>query len=57
VLYLRNVRIPCLIGVNANERLQKQPVVLNLWIDCVVMPRVDNYPELETLLFSVSMRG
>jgi dihydroneopterin aldolase len=57
VLYLRNVRIPCLIGVNANERLQKQPVVLNLWIDCVAMPRVDDYPELETLLFSVGMRG
>lgn len=54
-LYLRNVRIPCLIGVNSNERLQKQPVVLNLWIDCVDPSRIDAYAELETLLFTVSV--
>lgn len=54
VLYLRNIRIPCVIGVNSNERLQKQPVVLNLWVDGVSDSRVDDYAELETLLFSVS---
>jgi dihydroneopterin aldolase len=55
VLYLRNVRIPCLIGVNSNERLQKQPVVLNLWVECLPHPgsRADDYPELETFLFKV----
>jgi dihydroneopterin aldolase len=54
VLYLRNISIPCLIGVNANERLQKQPVVVNAWIDKVARSRVDSYPELESLLSKVS---
>jgi dihydroneopterin aldolase len=53
VLYLRNVRIPCLIGVNSNERLQKQPVVLNLWVDCVHETRSDDHAQLESLLFTV----
>ncbi|CBX91267.1 hypothetical protein IAQ61_010624 [Plenodomus lingam] len=53
VLYLRNVRIPCVIGVNANERLQKQPVVLNVWIDRIPDSRVDDYTELETLLIEL----
>lgn len=53
VLYLRNVRIPCLIGVNSNERLQKQPVVVNLWVDCVPASRVDDYAALETALVQV----
>ncbi|KAI8932495.1 hypothetical protein NX059_010677 [Plenodomus lindquistii] len=53
VLYLRNVRIPCVIGVNANERLQKQPVVLNIWIDNIADSRVDDYAELETLLIQL----
>ncbi|KAH7067138.1 hypothetical protein FB567DRAFT_541831 [Paraphoma chrysanthemicola] len=52
VLYLRNIRIPCLIGVNSNERLQKQPVVVNLWVDGVRdHARIDDYARLETLLF------
>jgi dihydroneopterin aldolase len=53
VLYLQNVRIPCLIGVNSNERLQKQPVVVNLWVDCVPASRVDDYAALETALAQV----
>jgi dihydroneopterin aldolase len=53
VLYLRNVRIPCLIGVNSNERLQKQPVVLNLWVECIHESRSDDHAKLETLLFTV----
>lgn len=53
VLYLRNVRIPCLIGVNSNERLRKQPVVVNLWVDCVPASRVDDYAALETALVQV----
>ncbi|KAF2032831.1 hypothetical protein EK21DRAFT_98661 [Setomelanomma holmii] len=52
VLYLRNLRIPCLIGVNSNERLQKQPVVVNLWIDGLEdNARIDDYAKLESLLF------
>ncbi|EUC28739.1 hypothetical protein COCCADRAFT_8931 [Bipolaris zeicola 26-R-13] len=53
VLYLRNVRIPCLIGVNANERLQKQPVDVNIWVDGIADSRVDDYPQLESLLFEL----
>ncbi|KAH6639600.1 hypothetical protein C7974DRAFT_135014 [Boeremia exigua] len=53
VLYLRNVRIPCLIGVNSNERLQQQPVVVNLWVDCVSASRVDDYAALETALVQI----
>ncbi|KAF2848584.1 hypothetical protein T440DRAFT_401030 [Plenodomus tracheiphilus IPT5] len=53
VLYLRNVRIPCVIGVNSNERLQKQPVVLNVWVDRIPDSRVDDYAELETLLIQL----
>jgi FolB domain-containing protein len=52
-LHLRNVLIPCLIGVNANERLKKQPVVLNLWVSCIPDSRVDDYAELETLVFNI----
>jgi dihydroneopterin aldolase len=55
VLYLRSVRIPCLVGVNSNERLQKQPVVLNIWIDCVHDSRTDDYGELESFLFTVRL--
>lgn len=53
VLYLRDVRIPCLIGVNANERLQKQPVVINIWIECIDTSRADDHAPLETFLFQV----
>lgn len=57
VLYLRDVRIPCLIGVNANERLQKQPVVVNIWIECVDNSRADDHAKLETFLFTVWLLG
>lgn len=53
VLHLRNIRIPCIIGVNSNERLQKQPVVVNLWVECMHLQRIDDYAQLETLLFNV----
>lgn len=54
VLYLRNLRIPCVIGVNSNERLQKQPVVVNVWVDGIPDSRVDDHAALETLLFQAS---
>ncbi|PSN65107.1 hypothetical protein BS50DRAFT_555499 [Corynespora cassiicola Philippines] len=47
VLYLRNVRVPCIIGVNSNERLQKQPVVVNLRVECLPEGRGDDYAKLE----------
>jgi FolB domain-containing protein len=54
VLYIRNVRIPCLIGVNSNERTAKQPVVVNLWAECVRPSRTDAYTELEAVVVNVS---
>ncbi|RMZ68454.1 dihydroneopterin aldolase [Pyrenophora seminiperda CCB06] len=53
VLYLRNVRIPCLIGVNSNERLNKQPVNVDLWVNNIDPSLVDEYPRLEMLLFEL----
>lgn len=55
VLYLRNVCIPCLIGVNSNERLQKQPVIVNLWVDGIPDSRADDHGSLETLLYQVRL--
>lgn len=54
VLHLRDMQIPCLIGVNSNERVQKQPVIVNAWVDSLPESRLDDYPELEGLLFQVS---
>lgn len=52
-LYLRNLRVPCVIGVNVNERLQKQPVVVNIWIEKVNEKRIDEYPKLESAVVNV----
>lgn len=54
VLYLQNVRVPCVIGVNSNERKQKQPVVVNLWIECIAAERADDYTKVETVVVDVS---
>lgn len=53
VLYLRNVTVPCIIGINTNEKLRKQPVVVNLWIECLPAGRCDEYAQLELLLINV----
>lgn len=56
-LQLRNVRIPCLIGVNANERQRKQPVIVNIWVDCLAAHRNDDYQKLETTVVDVREHG
>ena len=53
VSYLKNVRIPCVIGINDNERLQKQPVVINVWLDPLPSGRSDDYARLEAVLANV----
>jgi dihydroneopterin aldolase len=53
VLYLQNVRVPCVIGINSNERKQKQPVVVNLWIECIAAERADEYTKVETIMVEV----
>jgi dihydroneopterin aldolase len=50
-LHLKNVRIPCIIGVNSHERLQKQAVVVNLWVDCVRDP--EGYTKAEAIMTKV----
>lgn len=54
VLYLKNLRIPCLIGVNSNERKAKQPVVVNVLIENLGENRSDDYPSLERVVVEVS---
>ncbi|KAF2748547.1 hypothetical protein M011DRAFT_466944 [Sporormia fimetaria CBS 119925] len=49
-LFLRNVRIPCIIGLNPHERLHKQTVVVNLSIECLHSGRWDEHNRLEELL-------
>ncbi|KAF2712698.1 hypothetical protein K504DRAFT_452851 [Pleomassaria siparia CBS 279.74] len=49
-LYLRNIRIPCIIGINSNERQQKQPLVVNLWLENTNIGRADDYTKIETLI-------
>jgi FolB domain-containing protein len=55
VLYLQNLRIPCLVGVNSNERTAKQPVVVNLWVECVNDARTDDYASLESVVVDVGL--
>lgn len=33
VLYLKNLRIPCIVGINDNERQAKQPLIISIWIE------------------------
>ncbi|KAF2737668.1 hypothetical protein EJ04DRAFT_510108 [Polyplosphaeria fusca] len=49
-LHLSNIRIPCIIGLNSNERPKKQPVIVSLWIDCLPAHRVDDYVAVEECL-------
>jgi dihydroneopterin aldolase len=51
-LRLHDLKIPTLIGVNANERLAKQMVVANIEIDRWQKPE-DCYVELERIVVSV----
>jgi dihydroneopterin aldolase len=55
-LYLKNVRISCLIGVNSNERLAKQPVIANLWIESIRKEQCDEYGAAEKILIEVRCR-
>ncbi len=54
VLKIHDIRIPTLIGINANERLAKQIVVVNVEIDPYVCSTEDCYNELEQVIVKVS---
>ena len=53
VLYLQNLRVDCIIGINSNEKIQKQPVVVNLWVDAVRSGRADDYARIESVVVEV----
>lgn len=53
-LHLRNMRMPCIIGINANERQQLQPVVVNLWLEHMAAHLSDDCPRIEAVVTKVS---
>ncbi|KAK5154389.1 hypothetical protein LTR16_012595, partial [Cryomyces antarcticus] len=51
MLYLKNVQIPTLVGVNSNERTMKQPVIANVWVDNLsYKEKDDRFLKLERIL-------
>jgi dihydroneopterin aldolase len=53
-LHLKNVRVPCIIGVNSHERLLKQAVVSNVSVDCINDGDAsDSYTQLEQIITKV----
>ena len=53
VLKLHDIRIPTLIGLNANERLAKQMVIASVEVDPYCVAEMDHYNELEQLVVKV----
>ena len=53
VLFLKNIRIPALIGVNAHERNQKQMVMISLWVDRLKTYVTDHSFEVEQIVVKV----
>ncbi|KAF2756283.1 hypothetical protein EJ05DRAFT_478293 [Pseudovirgaria hyperparasitica] len=49
-VFLRNVRVPCIIGVNSHERVRKQLVVANVWVDNVSGTSGEVYSDVEKIL-------
>jgi len=52
-IYLRSVNVPVLVGVNANERARKQPLLFHLWVGPLQSGCSDRYAGLETRLVEV----
>jgi dihydroneopterin aldolase len=53
-LHIRNLRIPCLIGINSNEREHTQPVVVNVWLEDVAPHLCDEGHHIESIVVDVS---
>ncbi|KAF2458222.1 Dihydroneopterin aldolase-domain-containing protein [Lineolata rhizophorae] len=49
-LYLKNLRVPAVIGVNSHERNLRQVVVANIWIEGVHREASDSYSLLERVV-------
>lgn len=54
VMHLRKMTFHALIGVNSNERLKKQSIVVSVWIDGVDKTFSDSYFEAEQIVEKVS---
>lgn len=55
MIHLKNICIPTLIGVNSNERLAKQKLVINLWVGGIEHGEGNDYTTLEDRLTEVRM--
>ncbi|KAK3079123.1 hypothetical protein LTS18_005685 [Coniosporium uncinatum] len=53
-LYVKDLRIPTLIGVNSNEREKKQAVVISVSIDRITDSAMDGYGEVEKHVLEAS---
>lgn len=50
-LQIENLRVHAIIGVNSHERLTRQPVIVNVWIDPLTTPSAaDSYIEIEQII-------
>lgn len=56
VLYVRDVKVPTLIGVNSNERAKKQMCSISVWIDKISEEAGDGYDVVEDLVLQVRQR-
>ena len=52
-LYLENIRVPILLGVNDYERKKKQLVVANIWLDRIDREAIDDHTALEETFIKV----
>ena len=52
-LYLQEIRLPLLLGVNEYERKKKQLVVANIWLDKVEPGASDDHTNLENTFIKV----
>jgi dihydroneopterin aldolase len=59
MVYFQNLRVQSLIGINDHERLSKQPVVVNAWIDdpAKQIRADDSIQDWETMIAKVMLRA
>ena len=52
-LYLENIRLPIILGVNEYERKKKQLIVASLWLDKIDRESIDDHTALEETFIKV----
>lgn len=55
MIHLDAINVPVLVGVNANERARKQPLLFHLYITSVTGNSAEKYADLEARLVEVSI--